>query len=87
MKIKIENTVEREVEITFPCYRKYGTYYYFKILNENETITVSITDKEVQIEKTNWLRSIAFDSEKSIEITPEEFSRVFIMAKNAINEL
>lgn len=88
MKIQITETIEKEVDLTFPCYRKYGAYTYFKMISEAKTLTVSFpVNGETEIQITNWFRNIAFDSDKSVEITPEEFSKVFIMAKNAINEL
>lgn len=88
MKLQIKTETISEVEVTFPCYRKYGSFTYFKVIDEKTTLSVWFTgDGDVEIQLNNYVRQIAFDSEKSVEITPEEFSRIFIWAKNKINEL
>jgi len=87
MKLKIEETTTHEVEVTLPCYRKYGSNVYFKVLDEKTTLKVAIRTDDVEIMMSPYYMPIAFHKTDSIEITPEEFSKMFILAKNLLNEL
>jgi len=86
MKITIKQTLEQEVEINLPHFRKFGDSF-FKI--ETEKITTRMTDYpsgEIGIERSQYLIPSSF-LPGSIEITESEFNEAFEKVRAKINSL
>lgn len=87
MKITLKKTTEEQVEITFPCYRKWSTFAYYKIINEN--LSIQVDDSSVggyQISHHNHIPINAF-IEESVEITAEDFTTAYNTVADKLAEI
>ena len=74
MKISFKETIEKEIEIEFPYYSK-STCHFFKVISENESMTVCYLDKyECSIERKCYVTPMSLTSEPSNE---KEFNDAF----------
>lgn len=73
MKTTIKRTVEEEVDVTLPCYKKTSAHY-VKIIDENSVIVVSRVCELSGIEFSDFNVSSWLDKHDSTE---EEFTQNF----------
>ena len=73
MKTTIKRTVEEEVDVTLPCYKKTSAHY-VKIADENNVIVVSRVCGLSSIETSDFNIASWLDKEDSTE---EEFTQNF----------
>lgn len=79
MKIKIEKTEIKEIEVTFPVYRKKSIFFYK--LEENKTTTVLNANEEYSIEVKNYLSNYPFYQD---EATEQEFNEAYNQVKSKL---
>lgn len=88
MTIKLKEQVEREMEITIPCYRTNGTFI-VKVLGENETLQVETDGKGFSHRKgLFWAVGDYFRggwSESTREDFEQSYEKFILMAKEQMN--
>jgi hypothetical protein len=85
MKIKVTETHEKEIEISFPIYKKNIAHYY-KAINEKQTIVVmrGWDDSAMTIDYRNSLPLSLFENEDGNE---QEFNEWFNTAITKIHNI
>ena len=90
MKLKFNETIEREVELTVPCYRK-SDFWVVKIVGEKEYIQVNRLDEEDTANeyhishRTNAFTGIdTFFNGDYTEATEEEFTSMLRETKRRL---
>jgi hypothetical protein len=85
MKIEVQNTQTKEVEVTLPYYSKNSICVY-KVIDKKNIIAVEDWMDELSIRQSEYLLGSAF-SENTVEITAEEFESKLAEVKQKINAL
>jgi hypothetical protein len=87
MKIKVSKTIEEEVELSLPAYRK-GVCHYYKIISDK--LAIQVTDLENWSAISQVGTSIAVSTGKD-ECTEEEFNAKYeeishILLRNVVDQ-
>jgi len=83
MKIKVQNTTEKEVEITLPHYRVHGSTFY-KVITETDILEVCTWEQFRNIRRGQYTLNSAFIN-GSTECTAQEFNEAYNQVKSLIN--
>jgi len=77
--MKIKTTIETEVDVIFPSYKK-GSCHFFKLISEN--LSISVTDSDIHSAITLIDTSVTF-AVNTVECTED----VFLEGFNRVNNL
>ena len=67
MKIKVKEQIEREIEITFPTFKKSPAFVY-KIIAEDKVLRVDTTNTDFSITLCSYINSNILEAETITEI-------------------
>ena len=82
--MKIKTTTEKEIEVTFPAYRK-SEVHYWKVISANECLIVVLMNNNCQIECSTYSDLAYTIGDK--DSTQEEFELKYKIALNRLNKM
>ena len=85
MKLKINETVEREIEVEFPLFTTDG-YNFFKFINESEAIKVRTLFADISYEVQRYYKTFPHQWMLLPKITEEQFISEYKKAVELIND-
>jgi hypothetical protein len=80
MKIKVSKTIEEEVELSLPAYRK-GSCHWFKIISDK--LAIQVTDLEDWYSISQTTTGMALTQGKD-ECTAEEFTSKYVKINSVL---
>lgn len=82
--MKIKTTTEKEIEVTFPAYRK-SEVHYWKVINDNQCIVITLMKDTCTLETSKY-SDLAFTIGDE-DSTQEEFELKYKIALNRLNKM
>ena len=84
MKIKIQQTTTKEVEIRLPYYSK-GLCHFYKIVSETDAIQINVGSYLPGIQRAESFVKMAFDGD-CFETTEDEFNQAYESMLHKLSE-